>query len=531
MKRKQTHEAANTPAPENDKKRYRGDTIFRNYVNNFESILDYYFDASGMKDHLQCYINNAFEDPTVCIYFDFPGVGKTATVHHAVMDAGDVLCIEIPLTCQLAGVVTMELQNFSTDYFKGAKRSEDDVLGIIKKVCAAMLKCAFEQVVHWLEQDQHLLKIITYGNGLHLPPDLQTISSSISDDLETLLDQCRKLSGKSKILLHFEECQEWSVISTFMRQEKDNRALPLLDHNTSITDYLLIGLSSVLKEMLWDKKLRAVMTGTNVDLERRVVIDSTLKCTDHSSIPYSTVSVIQNIVNNYVALPTTIAQKDINTVYDDLKGPMRIVRFFLQALWEKCSKIPFDAVTIQDMRYAVEIAYSNFSKEIAYRLEWALSRKVVNEMMLNVIYPRLMGGRYCIIDFTSKKAYDCDEEELPQITDDMIMCIHFQTADIPSGWLSYADQGVVRWLIDNGSAYMMFPFPMLEKYWKETSNMFTKEVRAALMSYVVSGTTSQGGNSWAFQLAIAIELTVRSLFLLELLKYHSNCIPHCLLTF
>jgi hypothetical protein len=433
------------------------------------SDLDYYNDGFGVKSKLKEYIQQ--DTAQICVYFDVLGIGKTATVMHAARET-NVLRIDCSLGFRQF-VAAEEVLKFMNNI----PRSQNQILEAVQNYCADMLV--------QLLQNQTIEPKQKYIDSSHAQYKYENTNEDKLPQLHKILNNMLCVSGSSKILLHITHCQEWSE-PKFERQSDPNKC-DLTNEKYSFM-YLLSGLTMLLNRLVeQNPRVRVVMTGTNILLEKQVIGDP-LVLSRFAKQVYTTKKMISQAVSDLVLLGMREEyENELDSICEELTGPFSVLSLFLK-------HVSKDTVYIHDLRDAVTEAKKEFNVDM----------QVTDQITKILIFlPQLFGGKQCAISLQTRQVVE-------QGTPESVDCIQFKLVNVPCEWFRLDN---VRWILSGDFAYMLPPYPFLRQFLQENSKFLDHQVRASLLRNIVAGQLHKNDIT-AYQYAIALELTV-SVFLVN----------------
>jgi hypothetical protein len=153
---------------------------------------------------------------------------------------------------------------------------------------------------------------------------------------------------------------------------------------------------------------------------------------------------------------------------------------------------------LENQRFVSQISSNNLSFEFCLR-----------EILFCALYPQLFGGNIAIYDPKCNQIKEVNEED-EEIPTKGYFVSRFYTSHFPEKWMKYQDIGLVRWKAYENFFIMEKPFHFLNRFWCETiaKDQFPYLYLELLRGQLLSVTTNLGNKGYAFQFAVALELTL-----------------------
>jgi hypothetical protein len=503
-----------THNPQSKKPRFGFDTIRRKDVDhNFNDILSFHV-PTPTTSALERYIRNGSTEPQLVCYFDYPGVGKTATCFHAAKNA-DAFYLKLRMDGGLIKRTDQILQKYwnEKDVFFKKERKSQDILNFVKTVCYATIATLLTHAnVMLLPVESSFMQISE--NGIEIPESYDQFKMEIYDQIiEGRIRDILTNSKKKKLFIHVDECQYWCSDKSFSIKRDTDEDRIFKGYEPHLENYKLSGLSACLASIMVDHtNVVVAMSGTNTDLTKRVLIDTLLKeWSPNPTIPYTTVETISKIVNHYYDLAhveNTARSQLLANIYKALCGPARLTQQFLKQLRSFVST-PKEAVTFEDISHAAAGTRMWFKGTVLRGEDANEKMPIYNAMAVTWLYPGFIGGKVGQLNTFSKifTEFDEDEDNEKNSQDEFLSVVSIDSASIPSEWMAYADMGIVRWVTNAETTCMIEPFPYLAEEWASVSKLYFEKKEIKLLKYRLTD-LSKGGHGNAFQLAVALGLTV-----------------------
>jgi hypothetical protein len=511
-------------------------TIFRDIGHRpkFTDILDHHI-QTPVTDALEDYLTETDKlDSRIVCFFDYPGVGKTATCYHAAKNTNS-LYIRFRLDGDLAVNTSELIKEYYTQKEGGVfkfSRTPDQIVNVVASICTAMMNTLLRNA-HTIasRDDKPQNEILVSSNGVLVGLRYENFdTSAFNNNIDKKIEILLKYTGKSTILLHVDECQAWSSVATFSKSQDEEEGRIFTNYESHLDNYRLLGLCNCLKRLMDRQKcVTVVMSGTNKDVQKQIVIDSSLKLLSVPMIMYSTVKTIQTVVDHYCDF-SLLDTEELRKIFMDLCGPMRLIQLFLLLLYRTASKIPKENVTLKMVNDIVRQVYSEFSTIILSGRHQESQMFICNLMSIVWKHPEFASGTIGLLN-SSTKLFTCDvswyddgekaNSTYKELEEDekFIEVVQYPIDNIPSEWMAFEDTSVVRWIRQGVFTYMLAPFPFLREKWESMKpHYFTEEEKNRLRGYM-SNITSKGAHGDSFQLVVCLELTVTNCMQLTLFTF------------
>jgi uncharacterized protein len=463
---------------------------------DFSNIVPYHHDVNQVLSNLcNAILSNEKIEEKLYTLFDYPGMGKTSTIFHASMKTNS-LYIQVPLS---TSSLIDSIEKYVTDSVaQFTAFSENFLLEIIENTCKRAIVRIFDSVLSALRKNANQKVFIIKDNGL---PEV----NSYNEELAAIMEEIDALCNGKHIVLHFDECQKWKTSQSFKREvNKDADVLSKQD----IKNFYMISMSKTLAKL--PRSIFVALSGTNICIEYTIRVDSSVKTYAHPVLPYSTAEDLLAILKHFC----NIVLKDEYLLAElrKIEGSFRIFFYFLHFLYERYKNATKEILSIEIVKELIEKSYiywkgnDLFAQISSNSLSFEFC---LREILFCALYPQLFGGNIVVYDPKCGQIKEVNEEDEKTPADGYFVS-RFYTRHFPEKWMKYQDIGLVRWKAYESFFIMEKPFHFLNRLWCETvaKDKFSYLYLELLKGQLMAGTTNLGNKGYAFQFAVALELTL-----------------------
>jgi hypothetical protein len=463
---------------------------------DFSNTIPYHHDVNQVLSNLcNAILSKERLEEKLYTLFDYPGMGKTCTIFHASMNTNS-LYIQLPLSTSCLIDSIEKYVRESVPQF--APFTENFLLEVIENTCKRAIIRIFEVVLSDLRKNRMQKVFIVKENGL---PEV----NSYNEELATIIGEINALCNGKPIVLHFDECQKWKTSQSFKREvNKDALVLSKQD----VKNFYMIGLSKIVAKL--PRSIFVALSGTNLSIEYTIRIDSSIKTYVHPALPYSTAKDLLHILKHFCNI--MLKDECLLPELERIEGSFRIFFYFLHFLYESYKYATKETLSIEIVKELIEKSYIYWRTNdlFAQISSNSLSfNSCLREILFCALYPQLFGGNIALYDPKYNRIKELNEEDEETVAEGYFVSIFYMN-NFPEKWMKYQDIGLVRWKAYERCFIMEKPFHFLNRLWCETvaqdqfSHLYVEFLRGQLMA----GTTNLGNKGYAFQFAVALELTL-----------------------